>query len=313
MIEKSAQHPCFYRLIDASDDGRETFESLPATAGPWTPEAQHGGPPAALLARAVERLSERRAIGRFTMELHGPVPVGAARDRRHRAAARAVGAAGRRRAVRRGARPGRRLGPRVAVPGLRGGPRPAEAAGARARPTARATSARPPGTAATSTPWSGGGSPGSVDDARARAWSGCGRRPSSRASRSPRCSGCSPAPTRRPASAPPSTCGRWAFLNTELTVHVLRPPVGEWVCLDAETTLSSGSVGVAAAEVSDEPGWSPAPPRRCWSRRAEWPAAVRELPARRPDVVRVVARADPYDVRPAQSWIRAQGRASSSS
>ena len=25
----------------------------------------------------------------------------------------------------------------------------------------------------------------------------------------------------------------WAFLNTELTVHVLRPPVGEWVCLDA--------------------------------------------------------------------------------
>ena len=31
--------------------------------------------------------------------------------------------------------------------------------------------------------------------------------------------------------------GEWSFLNTELTVHVLRPPVGEWVCLDAETTL----------------------------------------------------------------------------
>ena len=37
--------------------------------------------------------------------------------------------------------------------------------------------------------------------------------------------------------------GEWNFLNTELTVHVLRPPVGEWVCLEAETSLGSGSVG----------------------------------------------------------------------
>ena len=29
----------------------------------------------------------------------------------------------------------------------------------------------------------------------------------------------------------------WNFLNTDLTVHVVRPPVGEWVCLDADTTL----------------------------------------------------------------------------
>jgi len=47
---------------------------------------------------------------------------------------------------------------------------------------------------------------------------------------------------------------RWAFLNTELTVHVLRPPVGDWVCLSAETTLSSGAVGVATAAISDETG-----------------------------------------------------------
>jgi len=46
----------------------------------------------------------------------------------------------------------------------------------------------------------------------------------------------------------------WAFLNTELTVHVLRPPVGEWVCLDAETTLGPGSVGVATSQVYDERG-----------------------------------------------------------
>jgi Thioesterase-like superfamily len=46
----------------------------------------------------------------------------------------------------------------------------------------------------------------------------------------------------------------WGFLNTELTVHVLRPPVGEWVCLDAVTTLSSGSVGLATSSVYDEQG-----------------------------------------------------------
>jgi hypothetical protein len=46
----------------------------------------------------------------------------------------------------------------------------------------------------------------------------------------------------------------WGFLNTELTVHVLRPPVGEWVCLSAETTLGTGSVGVATSQVHDERG-----------------------------------------------------------
>ena len=46
----------------------------------------------------------------------------------------------------------------------------------------------------------------------------------------------------------------WAFLNTELTVHVLRPPVGEWVCLSAETTLGTGSVGIATSQVHDEHG-----------------------------------------------------------
>jgi acyl-coenzyme A thioesterase PaaI-like protein len=46
----------------------------------------------------------------------------------------------------------------------------------------------------------------------------------------------------------------WNFMNTDLTVHVVRPPVGEWVCLRAETTLSTGSVGLAASEVYDEHG-----------------------------------------------------------
>ena len=42
---------------------------------------------------------------------------------------------------------------------------------------------------------------------------------------------------------------RWEFMNTELTVHLLRPPEGEWVCLDARTFLGGGSVGLAASDV----------------------------------------------------------------
>ncbi|WP_366939540.1 acyl-CoA thioesterase domain-containing protein [Nocardioides sp.] len=82
MNEKSARPTAFYRRLDSpsdpTDDHRETLESLPSTAGPWTPEARRGGPPAALLARAVERLPAATGtrIGRFTMELLGPVPVG---------------------------------------------------------------------------------------------------------------------------------------------------------------------------------------------------------------------------------------------
>ena len=46
----------------------------------------------------------------------------------------------------------------------------------------------------------------------------------------------------------------WTFMNTELTVHVLREPVGEWICLDAATTLGPGSVGIATSTAYDELG-----------------------------------------------------------
>jgi acyl-coenzyme A thioesterase PaaI-like protein len=46
----------------------------------------------------------------------------------------------------------------------------------------------------------------------------------------------------------------WGFQNTELTVHLLREPAGGWVCLDAETTLSETSTGVAISAVYDERG-----------------------------------------------------------
>ena len=58
--------------------GEDRYEAQPSTTGPWNAESQHGGPPAALLTRAVERLERQtgRVVGRFTMDLLGPVPVG---------------------------------------------------------------------------------------------------------------------------------------------------------------------------------------------------------------------------------------------
>jgi Thioesterase-like superfamily len=57
-------------------DGR--FVASEASRGPWDPNAQHGGAPAALLVRAFERLPapEGLSLARVTYEFMRPVPVG---------------------------------------------------------------------------------------------------------------------------------------------------------------------------------------------------------------------------------------------
>jgi Thioesterase-like superfamily len=46
----------------------------------------------------------------------------------------------------------------------------------------------------------------------------------------------------------------WLFINTELTVHFRRPPRGEWICLDAETSIARGGAGLARSVLSDDEG-----------------------------------------------------------
>jgi hypothetical protein len=48
--------------------------------------------------------------------------------------------------------------------------------------------------------------------------------------------------------------GTHLFINPELSVHVLREPVGEWVCLDAHTQIASGGAGLATSVLSDAEG-----------------------------------------------------------
>jgi Thioesterase-like superfamily len=47
------------------------------TRGPWDPNAQHAGPPSALLARAIERCEPRDGarMGRVTVEILAPIPI----------------------------------------------------------------------------------------------------------------------------------------------------------------------------------------------------------------------------------------------
>ena len=47
---------------------------------------------------------------------------------------------------------------------------------------------------------------------------------------------------------------QWLFINPELTVHLHREAVGEWVCLDAQTAISAGGAGLATSVLSDTQG-----------------------------------------------------------
>ncbi len=46
----------------------------------------------------------------------------------------------------------------------------------------------------------------------------------------------------------------WSFINADLTVSLHREPVGEWICLDAVTHVSNLGVGLASSALFDEQG-----------------------------------------------------------
>ena len=232
------------------------FRPTQHTAGPWGPDSQHGAPPAALLARAIERLDREtpRVVGRFTMELLGPVPVAPVRveasvlrpgrtvelceavlydERRDRACAKATA----------WLFPESADGPADEPTPLPHGPDDG------------VTHERPPG-------WS----PGYMEAVDWRWAEGAVTQPGPAVvwmrpnvplvddeplSPLQRLLVC--ADSGNGASAALDT-REWTFLNTDLSVHILRPPTGEWVCLSAETVLGGGSVGIACARLHDERG-----------------------------------------------------------
>jgi hypothetical protein len=58
--------------------GPDTYVATPATIGPWSADAQHGGPPSALAARALEshEPDPRQRLARVCVDILRPVPIG---------------------------------------------------------------------------------------------------------------------------------------------------------------------------------------------------------------------------------------------
>ena len=47
---------------------------------------------------------------------------------------------------------------------------------------------------------------------------------------------------------------RWLFVNVDLGVHLLRPPRGEWMAMDARTEIGPTGMGLCTARLADRDG-----------------------------------------------------------
>ena len=244
----------FYLPLDGPDGAR--FHATASTAGPWFADAQHVGPPSALLARALERLDGAAGtqLARVTVEVLGPVPTGEV----HVTAAVE--------------RPGRAI--QMLTAEMSAGERPVlRARGwkvAAGDTTAVATGAAdplpPPAQAVPQTTWAEGWLPGFIDAAEWR-WvaggpPGTGPGTAWIRQRVPLVEGEKPTPVQRlmvaadcaNGIAAPLDLREWLFVNTELTVHLHRPPVGEWIGVDATTVMGPTGAGTVSALLHDEDG-----------------------------------------------------------
>lgn len=234
------------------------FVASELTRGPWDPGAQHAGPPAALLGRALEEAdrADGYQVGRVTFEILRPVPIGPVKVQA------------------RVARPGRSVQMLEASLGDEDGELmlarawrirtaelelPAEAA---------AIPAPPPGPEQgeggdffetgqhvgyhTAMEWRSVGG-GFVEPGPATVWMRM---------RHPLLAGEEPTPLQRTLIAADVGNGisavldwrRYVFINVDLSVHLERLPVGEWVCVDAVTLPRRSGIGTAESVLSDERG-----------------------------------------------------------
>jgi Thioesterase-like superfamily len=241
--------------------GDGVWRATAHTAGPWDSGAQHGGPPSALLGRAMRHCQPRpeMMIARFTREILRSIPVGditvaarVARQGRSVELLEASASAGGREVARATAwRVLRAASP--PVPSREPSPPPL-------RPPPGGEPAAPPAappagwldgymSAIEWRPAAGGvGVPGP-----AVVWTRM---------RCPLVADEEPGPLERVLVTADSgngvsselDIGRWLFINPELTVHLHREPAGEWICLDAATTITPGGAGLATSRLSDLDG-----------------------------------------------------------
>lgn len=231
--------------------------------GPWTPDAQHGGAPAALLARAVERFDggDAMVVTRVTIELMRPVPIAPLR------------------LAMRLARPGRKVQlVEAALVVAATGVEVVRATGLRLRratvplPEGSVVSGAPPGPTigvVSRPPWAGhieytGFHSGAVEMRFVR---GTFAEPGPATAwirlRVPLVAGETTSGLVRVAAAADFGNGiSWVlsrrdgyrFINPDLTIYLHRHPVGEWIALEAATSPDPLGVGLAESRLYDERG-----------------------------------------------------------
>jgi hypothetical protein len=237
-------------------DGDGRFTATELTRGPWDAHAQHAGPPAALLSRELERLvaPEYGILARVTFDILrpveiGPVEVEAALVRGGRSVELLAGTlrAGGQDIIRatawriRTADVGASAGlDHEALPG------PETAEEGRFFPV----------------PWEVGYHTAMEHRCIRGGFTELGPAVVWLRMRHPLVAGEDPSPLSRVVVAADSGNGvsaaldfdRFMFVNTDLTVGVHRLPEGEWVALDARTTVEPHGVGLAESVIHDRRG-----------------------------------------------------------
>jgi hypothetical protein len=242
----------------AADGG--AFRSSVLTRGPWHPDHQHAGPPIALAARAIENAARRHGLthlARLTANLLRPVPIAdleidvatdyAGRNAGHFSARLKAGgkdvALFTAVAQREGA---------VALPGgLAGHPLPLAPQG-------------PDDSPVCVFPFAGKhiGYPDLIESRVARGRFFHGPCAVWFRLRHPLVEGEEPGVYQRVAVAADSGNGisaildfsRFSFVNLDLTINLLRRPIGEWICLDARTCLGQDGGGLVDSSIYDVHG-----------------------------------------------------------
>jgi Thioesterase-like superfamily len=247
-------------LFEVVDDG--VFMPLARARGPWDPSALHGGPAAALMARAVESAdgAEAMNVARLTVELLRPVPVAPLR-----VTASVL-------------RPGRKVQlVGASITPVDSGVEVARAVAlliraghvdiAELHDSDRLAPPPPMGEAKARPKFAEEWEAFHNEGVEMRFTEGAFHEPGPAVVWMRLCQpvveGEAPSPVQRVASHADfgngvSSVVPWAkylFINPDLTIHLARPPVGEWVCLEARSMLSPGDgMGMAESALYDESG-----------------------------------------------------------